>query len=91
MSEDRLSLPPGIYLVGLAYVACGALCLLLPSVTFTNPWPMGIVFFAGELTGGAILLKDLPRHDARSTNATQPNNHDTTRKANDDIKRQQPI
>jgi len=52
----RQSLPKGIYMVGLCYIACGAYCLLAPSISFTNPWPMGIVFFAGESAGGLILL-----------------------------------
>ncbi len=56
----RRSLPAGICGVGLAYVACGAACLLLPPVRFLDPWPMGWAFFLGELAGGAILLK----HDA---------------------------
>ena len=52
----RQSLPPGIYAVGLGYLLAGAVCLLAPAVIFLNPWPMGIVFFVGELTGGAVLL-----------------------------------
>ena len=52
----RQSLPPGIYFVGLGYLVCGACCLLSSSVSFTNPWPMGIVFFMGELAGGIILM-----------------------------------
>ncbi|MFC1452238.1 hypothetical protein ACFLSJ_02710 [Verrucomicrobiota bacterium] len=52
----RQSLPQAMYLVGVGYVLCGALCLLAGPVSFTNPWPMGIVFFAGELTSGAILM-----------------------------------
>jgi len=52
----RRSLPQGIYHVGLGYLVCGAYFLLSPSVTFLNPWPMGIVFFAGELAGGLVLL-----------------------------------
>jgi hypothetical protein len=52
----RQSLPQGIYLVGLGYIACGACCLLSTSISFTNPWPMGIVFFMGELAGGVVLM-----------------------------------
>jgi hypothetical protein len=52
----RQSLPGENYLVGLFYVACGAVCLLAPGVRFTSPWPMGIVFFAGELAGGLVLM-----------------------------------
>lgn len=70
----RQSLPPGIYRVGLTYIVCGATLLLLSSGTlllpgiesealaFTNPWPMGISFFVGEWTGGAIMLE----HDYRT-------------------------
>ncbi len=54
----RYVLPPTIALVGLFYVACGALTLLAPGVRFLNPWPMGIVFFAGEWVGGLILYLD---------------------------------
>jgi hypothetical protein len=66
----RQSLPPAIYRVGLAYIASGALLLLLStgllfvpgismeSLVFTNPWPMGVIFFAGEWTGGAIMLEN---------------------------------
>ena len=52
----RQSLPYGIYLVGMGYVICGIYCLLSSSIHFLNPWPMGIVFFAGELAGGIVLL-----------------------------------
>lgn len=51
----RRSLPQGIYVVGICYLVCGAWCLVLPGVVFTNPWPMGLVFFAGEWAGGIIL------------------------------------
>jgi hypothetical protein len=54
----RNSLPRGIYRTGLLYMACGAACLLSPNVRFTNPWPMGIAFFMGELAGGAVLIRD---------------------------------
>jgi len=52
----RQSLPKGIYFVGIGYILCGVCCLLSTSVSFTNPWPMGIVFFAGELAGGIVLI-----------------------------------
>ncbi len=51
----RRSLPQGIYVVGLCYLVCGAWCLVAPGIVFTNPWPMGIVFFFGEWAGGIIL------------------------------------
>jgi len=55
----RQSLPKGIYLVGLCYIFCGTYCLLSPAVSFVNPWPMGIVFFLGEVAGGVILMINL--------------------------------
>jgi hypothetical protein len=52
----RQSLPGENYLVGIFYVVCGAACLIVPGVHFTSPWPMGLVFFAGETAGGISLL-----------------------------------
>ena len=52
----KQSLPRGIYSVGWGYLACGMCCLLYQPLTFTNPWPMGVVFFTGELAGGVILM-----------------------------------
>ena len=51
----RHSLPGGIIWVGLFYQVAGIICLLAPGINFTNPWPMGLVFFAGEMVGGWIL------------------------------------
>jgi len=52
----RQSLPAGIYILGIAYMICGTVCILIPSISFTNPLPMGIVFFVGEMSGGIILF-----------------------------------
>lgn len=52
----RRNLPPANLAVGLFYGAAGAICLFHPAMRFTNPWPMGLVFLAGELTGGLVLL-----------------------------------
>jgi hypothetical protein len=52
----RQSLPRGIYFVGLGYIAAGAYCLVAESIYFLDPWPMGIVFFAGEWIGGIVLI-----------------------------------
>ncbi len=52
----RQSLPGENYFVGIFYLVCGAACLLVPGIRFTSPWPMGLVFFAGELAGGCILI-----------------------------------
>jgi hypothetical protein len=54
----RQSLPDGIYRVGLGYMVCGVCCLLSPRVSFLNPWPMGIVFFLGEMAGGRVLIRN---------------------------------
>jgi uncharacterized membrane protein HdeD (DUF308 family) len=51
----RRSLPPANLAVGIFYGLAGALCLFHPSVSFTHPWPMGVVFGAGELAGGMAL------------------------------------
>lgn len=53
----RNSLPRGIYEIGIFYIVCGAACLLTPSVSFTSPMPMGMVFFVGELAGGIVLVR----------------------------------
>lgn len=47
----RFSLPKVSYAVGIYYIACGTFFLIIEPVAFTNPWPMGIVFFIGELFG----------------------------------------
>ncbi|HBA84985.1 MAG TPA: hypothetical protein DCZ95_12895 [Verrucomicrobia bacterium] len=52
----RQSLPGGIYLVGLCYILCGAAYLVFSGVSFLNPWPMGLMFFLGELAGGWTLI-----------------------------------
>jgi hypothetical protein len=52
----RQSMPVGVYRLGLAYLACGFVCLLRPP-SFVNPWPMGLTFFAGEVAGGIVLLR----------------------------------
>lgn len=53
----RHNLPGANYLVGLFYIICGAVFLIFP-MPFTDPWPMGLVFFAGETAGGMILQLD---------------------------------
>lgn len=58
----RNSLPRGICETGVFYIICGAACLLTPSVSFTDPLPMGLVFFAGETAGGIILIRDHRRN-----------------------------
>ena len=54
----RKSLPSGIYLVGLCYLACGAMLLLCRCVPFTQPWPMALVFILGETAGGLLLHRE---------------------------------
>lgn len=55
---SRHVLPPKISWVGWYYILAGSACLLFLEVPFTNPWPMGLVFFFGELAGGIILHFD---------------------------------
>lgn len=59
---SRYVLPRSISLVGLFYLLCGMIWLLTPHASFSNPWPMGIVFFAGEWAGGLILHFDKRRY-----------------------------
>lgn len=54
----RLALPKANFHVGLAYLACGAACLVAPACSLLNPWPMGLMFGVGEMVGGAILIRD---------------------------------
>jgi hypothetical protein len=61
----RHSLPRGMYEIGLLYIVAGGFFLLAPHTSFTNPWPMGLVFFAGEAAGGWILIRDHRRSAAR--------------------------
>jgi len=51
----RHSLPRGILFLGFYYQVAGACCLVLPEISFLNPLPMGVIFFAGEMVGGWIL------------------------------------
>ena len=53
----RNSLPFANYLVGIFYLLCGAIMLLWPGASFTNPYPMGLVFGFGELGGGFVLYQ----------------------------------
>jgi hypothetical protein len=45
-------------LLGIYYVVCGGIFLLIPDHNFLNPWPMGLVFGFGELIGGSIMHLD---------------------------------
>ena len=53
----RKALPGGVYLTGLAYMACGAVLLLWP-ISFLQPWPMGTMFLLGEWAGGICLMQN---------------------------------
>ncbi|HBC85618.1 MAG TPA: hypothetical protein DCZ94_01560 [Lentisphaeria bacterium] len=53
----RMSLPGENYIVGLFYILCGTVCLFTFN-DFYNPWPMGVVFFAGEIAGGYVFNKN---------------------------------
>lgn len=61
---SRFVLPGMIALVGVFYVMAGALCLLLPEISFAQPLAMGAVFCVGEWAGGAILYLDDRRYAA---------------------------
>ena len=55
---SRHVLPRGIAAVAFLYLLCGTILLLVNPLPFTNPWPMGIVFFIGEWMGGWALHRD---------------------------------
>ena len=55
---SRHVLPPAISLIGWFYVVAGTAMILLGPPSFLNPWPMGIIFFAGEWMGGIVLHYD---------------------------------
>jgi len=55
---SRHVLPRKMGLVGCFYITCGAFCLFSPMRSFLDPWPMGMVFFIGELAGGMLLSFD---------------------------------
>jgi hypothetical protein len=55
---SRHVLPPAISTIGWFYILAGSLLLLIGPYPFTNPWPMGIIFFAGEWMGGIVLHFD---------------------------------
>ena len=58
--SSRRSLPMAIWYLGIYYLSCGALlALTIPEISFTNPWPMAIVFFVGELLGGYFFRHQL--------------------------------
>ena len=54
----RGRLPRMIYVVGVSHMLCGAVYLLHPGASFTNPWPFGLALFAGEWVGGVALHQD---------------------------------
>lgn len=54
----RQSLPQANYSVGAFYMVCGVICFMWPGLEFSNPVPMGLVFFTGELAGGYILYRN---------------------------------
>lgn len=55
--SNRIQLPKEHYVVGIFYLASGLTLLAFPP-PFANPWPMGLVFFVGELVGGIILERN---------------------------------
>lgn len=63
---SRRVLPRGVWPLGLFYIAAGSACLLIPGISFLNPWPMGIVFFVGECAGGLIFISGNSRETTLS-------------------------
>jgi len=55
---SRHVLPKSIGWVGLFYVICGAVFILVPEILFLNPLPAGIVLLIGEWGGGGIIHCD---------------------------------
>ena len=55
---SRHVLPRTINWVGLFYIVAGTAWVLTPGLRFLDPWPMGVVFFAGEWAGGLVLYAD---------------------------------
>lgn len=54
----RHVVPPRIWIPASIYLTAGIIYLLWPDPSFLNPWPMGLVFFAGEWAGGFVLHFD---------------------------------
>ena len=52
---NRHVLPRLYWIIGVFYLVCGTVFLLLSDTLFLNPWPMGFVFFIGEWLGAIIL------------------------------------
>ena len=51
----RRVLSRSICWLGAYYIVCGTVCLAAAGwLPFTSPWPMGAVFFLGELAGSRI-------------------------------------
>ncbi|RJQ53173.1 MAG: hypothetical protein C4521_07840 [Actinobacteria bacterium] len=55
--SSRRVLPRAIWPVGAYYIIAGAICLFL-APAFTNPWPLGLVFFFGEWAGGMVFHRN---------------------------------
>lgn len=56
----RHFLPRALVYVGVLYVACGTVCLLMAHA-FLNPLPMLATFAVGEALGGVVMLRDRTR------------------------------
>lgn len=55
---SRHSLTKATWHLGWFYIACGTFYLFFwPEPSFLNPWPMGVVFFIGELAGGTVFSR----------------------------------
>lgn len=52
--STRRVFPRAVWPLGVGYILSGTALLFVPGVTFTDPWPMGLVFFVGECVGGWV-------------------------------------
>ena len=69
----RRTLPKALWPLGFCYIACGIICLFLPGIKITNPWPMGLVFGVGELVGGYIFHKNRISHTTTDVELKEEN------------------
>lgn len=80
---SRHVLPWWMGFVGLFYVVCGSAWILAPGTEFLHPWPMGLVFFAGEWAGGMILHFDDYRNLTLRESLRKPHFYSDAEKGNE--------
>jgi hypothetical protein len=67
---SRHALPRSVWNLGWYYIACGTFYLLLwEQRSFMDPWPMGVVFFIGEIVGGVIFVENRKGYGDESSKA----------------------